>query len=68
MNCIEIPNEYIGKDNLNSKRPILYENSILISPRKKEKALKSITFEDVICLNIAYEGIQAFSKLIEEAF
>lgn len=31
-----------------------------------EQTVEKITDEDVKCLKIAYEGIQAFSKLIEE--
>lgn len=65
LNFRVIPEEYIDR-NERGYRPRSYNNSILVFPSEIEKAIENITDEDVKCFEIAYEGIKAFSKLIEE--
>ncbi len=64
LNFREIPEEYINR-NERGYRPRSYNHSILIISNSEE-ASESIADEDVKCLKIAYEGVRAFSKLIEE--
>lgn len=47
-------------------RPKSYNHSISVFPSSIEREVKNITDEDIKCLKIAYQGIKAFSKLIEE--
>lgn len=65
LNFREIPEEYINR-NERGFRPRSYNHSILITTSNIEEASESIADEDVKCLKIAYEGVRAFSKLIEE--
>lgn len=65
LNFREIPEEYINK-NERGFRPRSYNHSIFVMPSRIEQTLEEITDEDVKCLKIAYDGIRAFSKLIEE--
>ena len=65
LNFREIPEEYINR-NEKGFRPKSYNHSIFIAPSNIEETSKGITDEDVKCLKIAYEGVRAFSKLIEE--
>lgn len=58
----EIPEEYINKDN-KGWRPKSYNRAVLINKDTDEELFSE---EDVKCLKIAYEGIRAFSKLIED--
>lgn len=62
-----IPEEYVDR-NERGFRPKSYNHSIFVIPSCIELAVEDITDEDVKCLKIAYEGIQAFSKLIEEIY
>ena len=61
----EIPEEYINR-NESGFRPRSYNHFIYASPSHIEEASKDITYEDLKCFNIAYEGVCAFGKLIEE--
>ena len=66
LTFIEIPEEYINRNEKGFK-PKSYNHSIMVIPSNFEHDMEAITDEDVKCLKIAYDGIRAFSKLIEEA-
>lgn len=65
LNFRVIPEEYINR-NERGFRPKSYNHSIFVIPSRIEQIVEDITDEDVKCLKIAYEGIRAFSKLIEK--
>ena len=60
MTFREIPEEYINK-NERGFRPLSYNHSVFAIPSREH----DISDEDVKCIKIAYEGVRAFSKLIE---
>ncbi len=66
LNFRIIPEEYINK-NERGFRPKSYNHSIFVIPFHIEEVIKEITDEDVKCLKNAYEGIKAFSTLIEKS-
>lgn len=61
LSLIEIPEKDINKKVIDSA-PKRYHNTIYEIPSHS----KCITEEDIKCLNIAYEGAKAFSKLISK--
>lgn len=65
LNFRVISEEYITK-NERGFRPKSYNHSIFVMRSHIEEVIEEITDEDVKCLKIAYEGVRAFSKLIEE--
>lgn len=67
LNFRVIPEEYIDR-NERGFRPKSYNHTIMVFPSRIEQVIEEITDNDVKCLKIAYEGIQAFSKLIEEIY
>ena len=67
LNFRVIPEEYIDR-NERGFRPKSYNHSIMVIPSCIEQVIEEITDKDVKCLKIAYEGIRAFSKLIEEIY
>lgn len=66
VNFRVISEEYITK-NEKGFCPKSYNHSVHISQFRLAKAEEEITDEDVKCAKIAYEGVRAFSKLIDEA-
>lgn len=57
----EIPEEYISINDTGFN-PMIYSHSFRATPSH----IDEITEEDEKCLEIAYEGVKAFSKLIKE--
>lgn len=64
VNFRVIPEEYINR-NERGFRPKSYNHSIFVFSSQTEKAQEEITDEDVKCIKIAYDGVRAFSKLID---
>lgn len=62
-----VPEEYVNKD-VRGFVPRGYEKNIFMvqSRTSREELRAQISDEDIKCLKIAYEGVRAFSKLIEE--
>lgn len=63
LNCIEITEDYITPKRKDFV-PRSYKNGIYIRRNCMEQSIEAITDRDVRCLEIAYEGIKAFSDLI----
>jgi len=47
-------------------RPKAYYHSVTVLPSKKDKEVVEITDRDITCLKIAYEGVRAFKKLLQD--
>lgn len=62
LSFIEIPEEHLNEEDV--IRPKTYDHTIYLVPVSSDE----ITEEDVKCLSIAYEGVKAFSQLIEEHY
>lgn len=61
--CIKITEDYIGPKRQGFV-PRSERHTVYIRPSQIEQSAEEITDEDVKCLEIAYEGIKAFSDLI----
>lgn len=63
VNCIEITEDYITPKRKGFV-PRSYRGAIYIRPNSMEQSIKEISDRDVKCIEIAYEGVEAFSDLI----